>query len=167
MGGSSQQARGSPCPAGPCSLSRPSRRCHAPLSHRLLDRPPHYLGTQRNPCRFSRVSRVRQFFRTPKDMSRLSEARRLDDLALKRHDVILRNVRTVRRATVCLDATLHCALRLKAAGTDWTVSDLVNEAGRQTLAEDADDLAAFEARAKEPNLDFESVLKDLRRRGKL
>jgi hypothetical protein len=47
------------------------------------------------------------------------------------------------------------------------VSDLVNSAVRQSLAEDADDLAAFDARAKEPNLAFEDILKDLKRRGKL
>ena len=74
---------------------------------------------------------------------------------------------TSRRATVYLDASLHRALRVKAAETDQTLSDLVNEAVRQSLAEDAEDLAAFKARAKEPNLDFEAVLKDLRRRGKL
>ena len=47
------------------------------------------------------------------------------------------------------------------------MSELVNAAVRLSLVEDADDLAAFEARAKEPNLDFEDVLKDLTRRGKL
>ncbi len=72
-----------------------------------------------------------------------------------------------RRATVYLDPELHRALRLKAAETDQSISDLVNSAVRQTLTEDAEDLATFRARAKEPNLDFESVLKDLRRRGKL
>ncbi len=56
---------------------------------------------------------------------------------------------------------------MKAAETEKSVSDLVNAALRQSLAEDADDLAAFRARAKEPNLDFEAVVKDLRRRGKL
>ena len=74
---------------------------------------------------------------------------------------------SARRATVYLDPALHRALRIKAAETDQSVSDIVNEAVRQTLAEDAEDLAAFRARAKEPNLDFETVLKDLRRRGKL
>jgi hypothetical protein len=74
---------------------------------------------------------------------------------------------TSRRATVYLDASLHRALRVKAAETDQTLSDLVNEAVRQSLAEDAEDLAAFKSRAKEPNLGFEAVLKDLRRRGKL
>jgi hypothetical protein len=74
---------------------------------------------------------------------------------------------SARRATVYLDPALHRALRIKAAETDQSVSDIVNEAVRLTLAEDAADLAAFRARAKEPNLDFETVLKDLRRRGKL
>jgi len=72
-----------------------------------------------------------------------------------------------RRATVYLDPELHRALRVKAAVTDQSISDLVNSAVRQTLSEDAEDLAAARARTREPNLDFESVLKDLRRRGKL
>ena len=72
-----------------------------------------------------------------------------------------------RRATIYLDPELHRALRVKAAETDQSISDLVNEAVRQTLAEDAEDLAAYRGRVREPNLDFESVLKDLRHRGKL
>jgi plasmid stability protein len=72
-----------------------------------------------------------------------------------------------KRATVYFDPSLHKALRVKAASTDRSVSDLVNQAIRASLAEDAEDLAAFEARAKEPTLVFEDVLKDLRRRGKL
>ena len=74
---------------------------------------------------------------------------------------------SARRATVYLDPELHRALRVKAAETDQSISDLVNSAVRQTLTEDSEDLATVRARAKEPNLDFESVLKDLRRRGKL
>ncbi|MGH2372598.1 MAG: CopG family transcriptional regulator [bacterium] len=74
---------------------------------------------------------------------------------------------TSRRATIYLDPALHRALRMKAAETDQSISDLVNAAVRRTLAEDAEDLAAFRARANEPNLDFETVLRDLRRRGKL
>jgi len=73
----------------------------------------------------------------------------------------------VKRATVYLDANLHRALRHKAAETDQSVSDLVNAAIRQSLLEDAEDFEAFEARAKEPNLDFEKVVRDLKRRGKL
>ena len=58
-------------------------------------------------------------------------------------------------------------IAVKAAETDKSISDLVNSAVREALTEDSEDLATFRARAKEPNLDFESVLKDLRRRGKL
>lgn len=72
-----------------------------------------------------------------------------------------------KRATVYFDPQLHRALRLKAAETDSSLSDLINAAVRQSLAEDAEDLAAFEQRAKEPNLRFEAVLNDLRKRGKL
>jgi len=68
---------------------------------------------------------------------------------------------------VYFDSQIHRALRLKAAEADRSVSDLVNEAVRMSLAEDAEDLAAFEERASEPNLAFEDVLKDLRKRGKL
>ncbi|HEY7445042.1 MAG TPA: hypothetical protein VH701_21620 [Vicinamibacterales bacterium] len=73
----------------------------------------------------------------------------------------------LKRATVYFDPSLHKALRVKSAQTEQSVSDLVNSAVRQSLAEDADDLAAFDARAKEPNLAFEDILKDLKRRGKL
>jgi hypothetical protein len=72
-----------------------------------------------------------------------------------------------KRATVYFDARLHRALRIKAAETERPISEIVNDAVRLSLAEDAEDLAAFEERAREPNLSFESVLKDLRKRGKL
>jgi hypothetical protein len=72
-----------------------------------------------------------------------------------------------RRATIYLDPDVHRALRLKAAEADETISSLVNAAVRRSLAEDAEDLAAFRARAKEPTLDFETVVRDLRRRGRL
>ena len=62
-----------------------------------------------------------------------------------------------KRATIYFDPDLHRALRLKAAETDQSVSDLVNRAVKLTLAEDVEDLAAFEARAHEPNLQFEEV----------
>jgi hypothetical protein len=73
----------------------------------------------------------------------------------------------LKRATVYFDQALHRALRLKAAQTDRSLSDLVNAAVRRSLAEDAEDLVAFEERAGERALDFEAVLEDLKRRGKL
>jgi hypothetical protein len=72
-----------------------------------------------------------------------------------------------KRATIYFDPFIHRALRVKAAETDQSISDLVNEAVKLHLAEDAEDLAAFEERAHEPNLPFEAVLKDLKQRGKI
>ena len=75
--------------------------------------------------------------------------------------------RAPKRATVYFDPGLHKALRLKAAETEQSLSEIVNAAVRQALAEDNEDLAAFDERAKEPNLSFAAALKDLKRRGKL
>ena len=74
---------------------------------------------------------------------------------------------TRKRATVYFESHLHRALRLKAAETDTSISELVNDAVKEALAEDAEDLAAFEDRQSEPDLRFEDVLKDLKKRGKL
>ena len=73
----------------------------------------------------------------------------------------------VKRVTVYFDPQLHRALRIKAADTDRSISELVNEAIRQSLAEDMEDIAAFEERTDEPNLSFEEVLKELKHGGKI
>ena len=67
-----------------------------------------------------------------------------------------------KKATIYLQPEIHRALRLKAAEME---RDLVNEAIRLNLAEDADDLAAFAERAGEPDLVFERVLKQPKRCG--
>ena len=72
-----------------------------------------------------------------------------------------------KRATVYFDPALHRALRLKAAETDRSLSDLVNEAVRYSLAEDAEDLAASDDRVAEPDLRFETVANELKRSGKI
>ena len=72
-----------------------------------------------------------------------------------------------KRATVYLDAELHRALRLKAVQAESSISDLVNHAVKQSLREDALDLAAFGERKKEKSLDFEEVVNGLRARGKI
>ena len=72
-----------------------------------------------------------------------------------------------KRATVYFETDVHRALRLKAAETERSMSELVNEAVRAQLSEDADDLDAFRRRSKEPTIAFEHFVKDLKRRGKL
>lgn len=72
-----------------------------------------------------------------------------------------------KRTTIYFDPDIHMALRLKAAETDLSLSALVNKAVYLSLGQDADDLAAFEERQHEPDLPFEDVVKDLKRRGKI
>ena len=74
---------------------------------------------------------------------------------------------TQKRATIYLDAEVHRALRLKAAASDRSISDMVNEAVKNALAEDAEDLAAFPERKAEKSVSFESFVQNLKRRGRL
>jgi hypothetical protein len=71
------------------------------------------------------------------------------------------------RSTIYFEPDLHRALRLKAAHMQSSLSHLVNEAVRQALQEDQDDLAAFDERVKEPLISYEELLKDLKKNGKI
>ncbi len=73
----------------------------------------------------------------------------------------------LKRSTVYLDPQIHRALKIKSAHSSKTISQLINDAIKFSLAEDYEDLTAFEERLNEPNLDFESVLKELQSSGKL
>jgi len=72
-----------------------------------------------------------------------------------------------KRSTVYFEPEVHQALRLKAAVTHRSVSDLVNEAVRNVLQEDQEDLEAFENRISEPTISYEELLNDLKAHGKL
>ena len=72
-----------------------------------------------------------------------------------------------KRATIYLDPDLHRALRLKSVETEHSMSELVNEAVRLLLAEDANDLNALRQRVDEPTMSFETFVEDLKARGKL
>ena len=72
-----------------------------------------------------------------------------------------------KRATVYFDPELHRALRIKSAETSQSMSEMINSAVRKSLAEDAEDLAAFDERVNEPLIVFETYLKELKRDGKI
>jgi hypothetical protein len=72
-----------------------------------------------------------------------------------------------KRATIYFDPAVHQALRLKAAETDQSISEMVNDAVKRSLAEDVEDLEAFERRKRERSVSFESIVRDLRKRGRL
>ena len=71
------------------------------------------------------------------------------------------------RSTVYLEPELHRALRLKSAHSRRTMSDIVNEALRQALREDQEDLAASRGRAKERALGYEDFLAKLKADGSI
>ncbi|MFP4566501.1 MAG: ribbon-helix-helix protein, CopG family [Spirochaetota bacterium] len=73
----------------------------------------------------------------------------------------------VKRSTIYFDADLHEALRLKAAHSHRSVSEIVNDAVREALAEDQEDLAAFGERVAEPTVSYEALLNDLKADGKI
>lgn len=72
-----------------------------------------------------------------------------------------------KRSTVYFEPEIHHAIKVKAANTHQSVSEVVNEAVRIALREDQDDLSAFDERADEPTLSYEALLKDLKTHGKL
>jgi len=75
--------------------------------------------------------------------------------------------RQTKRATIYLDSDLHRALKVKAAETEYSVSELVNDAVKTALLEDSTDLDAFEERKGEPLFSFENVLKKLKKDGRI
>jgi hypothetical protein len=72
-----------------------------------------------------------------------------------------------KRATIYFDPNLHKALRLKAVETSRSVSELVNEAVREALSDDAEDLLAFEERADETLISYEEMVKRLKKDGRI
>jgi plasmid stability protein len=74
---------------------------------------------------------------------------------------------TQKRATVYFEPDVHRALRLKAAASDRSISDMVNDAVKAALAEDAEDLAAFTERNNEKSVSFDTFVQGLKRRGRI
>lgn len=72
-----------------------------------------------------------------------------------------------KRSTVYLDPALHKALRIKALETSRSMSEIINEAVREALAEDAEDLSSFEERADEPLIGYEEMIKRLKKDGRI
>ena len=72
-----------------------------------------------------------------------------------------------KRSTIYLDPVLHKALRVKALETSRSMSEIINEAVQEALAEDADDLLLFEERINEDLISYEQMIKRLRKDGRI
>jgi plasmid stability protein len=74
---------------------------------------------------------------------------------------------TQKRATVYFEADVHRALRLRAVAMDRSISDMVNDAVKAALADDAEDIAVFADRKSERSLSFDTFVQGLKRRGRI
>jgi hypothetical protein len=72
-----------------------------------------------------------------------------------------------KRSTVYFDPIIHKALKLKSIETSKSISELVNEAVKEALAEDAEDITAVEERANEPLISFSEMVKRLKKDGRI
>jgi len=72
-----------------------------------------------------------------------------------------------KRSTIYLDPVLHQALRLKSLEISCSMSEIINDVLREALAEDAEDLAAFEDRVGEPLVSYEKMVKKLKEDGRI
>jgi len=72
-----------------------------------------------------------------------------------------------KRSTVYFEPEIHQALRMKAASSDMSISELVDEAVRLLMNEDQEDLAFFTQRANEKEISYEDLLNDLKKHGKI
>ena len=72
-----------------------------------------------------------------------------------------------KRSTIYFDPDLHKALRLKAAETSRSITELVNEAVREALSDDAEDLAAFSERKHDPVISYDEMVKRLKKDGRI
>lgn len=73
----------------------------------------------------------------------------------------------VKRATIYFDQDLHKALKMKALETSRSITDLVNQAVKEALSEDAEDILAYEERKDEPLISYDQMVKKLRKDGRI
>ncbi len=72
-----------------------------------------------------------------------------------------------KRSTIYFDPIIHKALKIKSLETSRSVSEIVNTALREALAEDAEDLEAFEERADERLISYAEMVKRLKKDGRI
>ncbi|HQZ83778.1 MAG TPA: hypothetical protein PLR83_11195 [Pyrinomonadaceae bacterium] len=72
-----------------------------------------------------------------------------------------------KRSTIYLEPDVHRAIKLRSVHTNRSISDIVNESLKTTLSEDAEDLAAFDERASDRVMSYETLLSKLKADGKI
>ncbi len=73
----------------------------------------------------------------------------------------------VQRATIYFDPNVHKALQMKSIETSRSITDIVNQAVRALLAEDVEDVLAYEERLDEPLVSYDQMVERLRKDGQI
>ena len=76
-------------------------------------------------------------------------------------------VHIIKRSTIYLDPALHQALKIKSLETSRSMSEIINDAVKEALSEDAEDLAVFDERQDESLISYEDMLKRLKKDGRI
>ena len=72
-----------------------------------------------------------------------------------------------KRATIYFDPSIHRVLKVKAAETSSSISEIIDKAMRRELLEDEEDLRAFKKRVAEPTISYDKFVEDLKKNGKI
>ena len=72
-----------------------------------------------------------------------------------------------KRSTIYFEPAIHQALKIRAASSQVSISELVDEAVRLLMKEDQEDLQAISDRVAEPEITYEALLDDLKKNGKI
>lgn len=72
-----------------------------------------------------------------------------------------------KRSTIYFDPAIHQALKVKSVISSRSVSELVDEAIRQVMVEDQEDLETYDHRSEEPEISYEELLNQLKQHGKI
>ncbi len=72
-----------------------------------------------------------------------------------------------KRTTIYLDPHLHKALKLKAVETSSSMSELINNAVKESIIEDVEDNEAFAERVNEDMVSYDAMIGKLKNDGRL
>jgi len=68
-----------------------------------------------------------------------------------------------KRTTIYLNETIHRALKLKALESDKSVSELIEDAVKEQLAEDLHDMALIKKRKHGKEMSYDAFLEELKK----
>ena len=72
-----------------------------------------------------------------------------------------------KRATVYFDPDIHKTLKVRAAETSSSISEIINKLLKNEFLADQEDLKVYRERLSEPTISYEKLISDLKKNGKI